>query len=435
MENSIEIDIRKYIRSLIAHWLWIFIPAASVGILALIASSLIPASYQATALVAITRPRNQLTFDSRFITNYSILPSIAAYLDLAISDAVLDPLFDQWTNRADNVRSLSDLREKILTARSASDSMNIKLMVTSKNPEQAAWLANQWSLLFINQANIIYFNQDQQVQFLENQITIARSNLDDTEEALVAFQAQNQLNILTNKLNSILQTQYEYLTILRNLEYLRQSAVGILNQVMTDPIDPVIADVRLSALLLQLQTYNIQINSIPEFSQADISTSFSSRQSSNMNLLPMQLQINNLSAFRDLSVQELKITLNNLVTSMQDRNTHINAILVTLPSNILDLQRSVQDYAVQEGEMEMKVKVALSTYSTLVNKLDEARISTQDPTYKGIQLASSATLPSGSLPRNRLRNTLLAAGIAAVLAVIMIFTLEWWRGENNPSAN
>ena len=49
-----EIDLRPYIEALISKWYWIVGAAVVAGVVAFIVTSMLPPSYEATALVAVT---------------------------------------------------------------------------------------------------------------------------------------------------------------------------------------------------------------------------------------------------------------------------------------------------------------------------------------------------------------------------------------------
>ena len=76
-----EIDLRQYVEVLIRHWGWIAGLALVAAAAALGVSFLIPPTYEATALVAVTEPRYVMRFDPRFETVNSVQPAYQAYLD------------------------------------------------------------------------------------------------------------------------------------------------------------------------------------------------------------------------------------------------------------------------------------------------------------------------------------------------------------------
>ena len=63
-----EIDLRPYFEAIIRNWLWIVGAVVLAAAVAYGVSSLLPPTYEATALVAITEARDVVQFDPRFST-------------------------------------------------------------------------------------------------------------------------------------------------------------------------------------------------------------------------------------------------------------------------------------------------------------------------------------------------------------------------------
>jgi uncharacterized protein involved in exopolysaccharide biosynthesis len=60
-----EIDLRQYITVLMRRWYWIAGLALAAAVVAFGVSSILPPTYEATALVVVTQPRYLFQFDSR----------------------------------------------------------------------------------------------------------------------------------------------------------------------------------------------------------------------------------------------------------------------------------------------------------------------------------------------------------------------------------
>jgi uncharacterized protein involved in exopolysaccharide biosynthesis len=417
MDNEIEINLKKYILLLVSHWRIIVGGAFLAALIGFGVSSLQSVNYKSTALIVVTQPQFQLNFDPKFQTFYNITPANKAFLDLANSDAVLKEVLDQWNDRPDSIKTVDDFR-KVVQAESGSDSSVIDLSVAAANPDQAAQVTNQWASILINKANEVYFGQNQLLTFLETQMSSTQSDLSKDENALVDFQARNQQAILTNQLNSLLQNQSEFLAIQRNLAYLEQNVQGLRSQLSSDPANKISTADILSSLLLQIQAYNSQINT----------TNVNPLNTSNVNPFPIQIQVTDQSFLGNLTIQEQTAILDNLLQSIQDRTKQVESSLNALAPQILSLQQNLEKVRVEQDQLTRTRDIAKQTYTTLAQKVDETRISQQDPSNR-LQLASSALPPSQAVSRNRLRNTILAGMIGGILIVITILLLEWWRGQ------
>jgi uncharacterized protein involved in exopolysaccharide biosynthesis len=410
MTDEIEIDLRKYILILLKHWWQILLFTAIFAIIGFVVTSIFTrVSYQATALVAITKPRYQLNFNSQ-IQTLNIQPANNAFLDLATSDDVLKQVYDQWTTRPSSIKNMQAFRENNVEVTSGIDTSMLKLSISTDDPNTSSRLANYWATILVDKATMIYNNQDQQLSFLEDQLDNAKTDLDQAEKNLIDFQAQNQLLILTNELSSTLQTQMDYLAIQRNISYIDQSLQGLHSQIISNPQDQVTAADQLSVLMLQLQTYN-------------------SLTQENINTIPLQLQFSDQTTFGYLDKQAQITIVDNLAASIQDRGAKISDELTALTPQILEQQQLVQQYQAEQDQLENARDIAEQTYTTLSQTVDQTRISSQDPSGV-LQVASSALAPSEPLSRNRLRNAVLAGLAGGLLAIIIVLSLDWWRGQS-----
>ena len=94
-----DIDLREYIAVLLKYKFWIAGLAIGAALVALVVSLFLPPTYQATALVAITKPKYEMQFDSRFaLVGGNALPPYKAYPLLATSDELLDTLAAELRN-------------------------------------------------------------------------------------------------------------------------------------------------------------------------------------------------------------------------------------------------------------------------------------------------------------------------------------------------
>jgi uncharacterized protein involved in exopolysaccharide biosynthesis len=408
MVDEIEIDLRKYIQVLARHWWQILLFSAIFAMMGFAITSLITkVSYSATTLVAITKPKYQLSFNSEFQT-LNIQPANNAFLDLATSDDVLKQVYDQWVTRPSSIKNLESFRQNNLKVSTGTDSSILKLNVITDSPSDSSQLANLWAMALVDKATEVYNDQNQQLSFLEDQQNQAKLNLDQAEKNLIDFQSQSQLQIFTNELTSTLQLQEDYLTIQRNNIYINQSLQGLHSQVASNSGDQgTIAD-QLSTLMLQLQTYN----SLPQ---------------GNNSTIPLQVQFTDPNTFGNLNKQGQLAVLDDIEVSIQDRLTKVANDLQTLTPQILELQQSVQQLQAEQDQLINARDIAKQTYTTLSQTVDQTRISSQEPTGV-LQLASSASIPSEPLPRNRFRNAILAGFVGGVLMIFIVLIIYWWQG-------
>ncbi|MGQ9467857.1 MAG: Wzz/FepE/Etk N-terminal domain-containing protein, partial [Anaerolineae bacterium] len=230
-----EIDLRSYVLVLLKYWKWIIGATAVAAVVALVVSFILPPTYEATALVAVTKPRYVMQFDPRIETLNNIQPAYKAYPELASSDEALQELLTRLNPRPERVETLEDLK-RLVKAKSGTDPSLILLTVRLKDPEEAARIANLWAEIFVRRANEIYGTESQsQLQFYQQQLQRAEAELRAAEEALVAFQARNQESVLEHQLDSRRQMYADYLADQRQIAYIIQDIRGLREQLSRQP--------------------------------------------------------------------------------------------------------------------------------------------------------------------------------------------------------
>ncbi len=398
-----EIDLREYVEVLLRYWKWIAGVAVVAAVTALVISFLLPPTYEATALVAVTEPRYVMRFDPRFETLNDIQPAYKAYPELATSDEMLRDLLDNLTPPPKDVETLQDLRTKV-EAESGADPSIVRLTVRHRDPEEAARVVNAWAELFVERANELYGSQgDAEVQFFETQLKRAEAELAAAEEALVAFQARNRAAILRNQLNSLKQTQADYLADQRTIAYITQDIEGLREQLAEQPADqPVSLADQLTSLFLQIKAFNAQAAA------------------------PIQLQVDSASALSEKSLSEQIAFLDDLVGVLEEKSAEIDDRLAELEPQILALQRQLTEVTIEEDRLTRARDVARETYMALARKLEEARIAAED-TSGEVRLASRAMVPQKPASPHKLLNTAVAGALGLMVGIFGAFVIEWWR--------
>lgn len=405
MENDveIEIDLRRYFEVLLRHWWLIVLTTIVVALAAYIWQSLQPSTYQAVALVAITKPQYTLNFDPRFETVADTTQAYKAYPELAKSNDVLQSVFAKLEPRPSSIETVGSL-DNMLTAQSGADPSLIRLQVQGCNPADAARIANVWAETFITRANEIYGAQDQtQVQSFEAQAAVAEKELQADEQSLIDYQAHDQSLALQNELSSTLQMQIDYLAGRRNITYMLQDIAALREQLSKQPAtNPSGLADRLTALFLQIKAYKAQA------------------------AVPIQLQFSNSDAVASATVSEQIAFLDGLNGSMQTQLTGIEAHLKDLEPRILTLQQQLQQISAEKDRLTRARDVARQTAMTLAQKVQETRIAAQSD--KGeVQLASHAAVPEVSLSSHKLVNTALGGTAGLVLGISIVLLVEWRR--------
>lgn len=399
-----EIDLRPYVELLLRNWVWIVGGAMLAAVVAFGLTSLIPPTYEATALVAVTEPRQRVQFDPRFETVDDNRP-LQAYPELATSDELLQNALTEMAPPLDDVTDLQQFRQMV-EARSGSDPSLVRLTARYSDADGAARIVNTWAELFVAWANEIYGDQNgEQVDFFESQLEQAAAELKTAEQALIDFQAHNRVGIVNNQLNSLSELQAQYLKDQNSVVFLIQDIQGLRDQLATqsDGDSVTFAD-QLTALFLQIKAFNAQAAT------------------------PLQLQVSAAESFADKNRGEQIAFLEGLVGTLESRSVQTEERLAELEPQILGLQQQKREMETESERLIRNRDVAQETYTALARKVEEERITSQD-TSSGVRLASQAAVPVEPVGPRRLLNTVVAGGLGLMLGVFSVFIKGWWRAS------
>lgn len=422
-----EIDLRVYIGLLIRRWRWIVGLALAAAAMALVVSFLLPPTYEATALVAVTEPRYMMRFDPRFETVNDVQLAYKAYPELATSDDLLEGLLTRLNPLPQGIETAQDL-EDIADAEPGADPSMVRLAIRSREPQEAARIANAWAELFVVQANAIYgAHSEDQVRFFENQLERARAELEAADQALVAFQSRNQGAVLEAQLASAQQDLQDYLVEQREIQRAVRKARALEVSIADQPVDRRVSPGDdLAALLLQIQAFDVRASRPgqmmdPEEVESEVRPSTTGPS--------LWLQISDTALLSsERTVGELAVFLDGLVATLETREEEIGAQVAALEPQILALQQRLQEAQTEEDGLARAQEVAEETYVTLARKVEEVRIAADD-TSGEVRLASRAAVPQRPVSPRKVLNTVVAGTLGLMLGVFVVFAVEWWRED------
>lgn len=400
-----EIDLRQYINILLKNWFWILaLTLGGAAIAAVLSYFVIKPSYEATALIVVRPPLYTINLDSRLETNVDLnIRYYKALPDLAKSDKNLEKLLAEpaISSEFENPLTIERLRS-MLDVTSDGDANLIKLTVHHSDPQLAAKIANLWAQHFYDDVVAIYGESADQVKVFEEELASATAQRDATQQALVDFQGNNQMPVLNAQLSA---TQKNYSLLLderTRLEMITQNISGLRSQLGAQPSGQAIGSGDdLTALLLQLQAFNAQSNTI-------------------------QLQVGGLQTAATRTNAEGIRFLDELVKSIQTRQKEIDSQLAPLETEILSLQQQISEISTQYERLSQDLQLAEMVYSTLANKYAETRISLQISAF-GAQIASEATVPQKPVgPRKRI-NILAGGMLGLVSGIVVALFVAYWR--------
>lgn len=404
MDN--EIDLRQYLEVVIRRWkLIVGLSLIAAVTAAVISFFVLQPTYEATAMVLITEPRYQLRFDPRLETLSDIETNSKVYPSLALSDDLLRKVLEVLDPPLPKVQgTLSALRGRI-SARAGADPSLLQLKARSEHPEQAAQIANTWAEEYVGYVNELYGRRSEDEEFFTEQLDAAENALEAAEQALIDYEARNQQAILEARLGAKQEALNDYLTAQHELTLVIQDAQVLRQQLDRQPASaPASLGDDLVALLLELQALSRDAE------------------------LPLQLQVTGGGSLSNKTVEEQTNLLVDLIAALRDRVTEIEAQVETLTADILPLQEALQRAVTEKERLTRAQSVARSTFTTLANKVEEARIAAQDETGE-VQLASRASVPANPAGPRKLMNTIVAGFLGLMAGIFGAFFIEYWQSS------
>jgi len=407
------IDLRPYVDALLRRR-WVILAATLGGVVLAIAFYFLQNTYQATALVVISEPTEQVQFDPRItdITDLGVL--LHAYPELATSDSVLTSLLTKAQEyTGGEVQTMTQLRE-ILKVEVGADPRLMRLIVRDRSPQVAADLANLWSNILVTAVDEIYNNPGGNADFYNAQMAQTSGQLAGAEQALVAFQSDSRMGIVDNELASLAALQASYLADQRQLSMAVDDIRALRQQIEAGSGDTISWADQLTALMLQLDVY--EMAQPTPVAGSDIQ-------------LQLDTQTNLTTATRQEQLQQL----DQLAQAAETSRAAIDLRLAELEPQIFALQTEKQDIFNQFETLTRNHDLIKETYQTLARKIDEERISSAGPGTQ-VQIASAAAVPEEPERTSLVLSLLLGGVVGFLLGTGAILLRTWWRLVNSPAA-
>ncbi len=405
MEDEFVLDIRKYIKIALKNWKWLATAAFLAGVAVFLIVSILPPRYEASALVAIAKPRYTLSFDPKFETVTNSQPIAEAFVDLATSNDIVDGLFESLRNEP-GISSAPDkpTLKSMMAVRAGSASAVLILGVSAEDPVLAQTIANLWADLFTQQSNTIFGQADPaQIVYLQDELAKADNRMATAQKALEQIQAQNRESIITAQLTSLLADRAEALGRLREIQYLNRRIQAEEEILKTQP----------SGTLVDLGNQLVVIKIQWDASRYSI-------------LHPeVEWQISNLGELQPVTADSLIAQLTTLGGVLEPQAKEIQQSMGPHDTEILQLQSSLQEQENKRTNAEQERDLADEVVKSISRKLTEIQVASE-AVNTDVRIMSKAALPGKPASSNRVIYSLLAAGLGFGIALMAIFVLDWW---------
>jgi len=447
-----EIDLRPYLLLLLRHW-WLILIFSVVLAGAGLAYGLVqPHVYKSTATILVTRSRTTLELADQFPTVSEPIDSkskLQAILAIAQSDAITHATFDALKDSYPAGTTVEQFKEYVEIT---SNGDAIEVVATAKDPALAAEIANTWAREATNAINVAYGRGRATVE-IQDQLSVAEENYRKAQAELESFITNNRVELLRQQIaeaRRLLRNLSEQRTWqieyhnerIRLMEQVIIQAEALKQQLLSNSQSSAgeLGD-SLAVLIARAETFGIRLNKtfVPNITPDNTITSgiLNSPQAYDPRF---NLFIDSLNT-QGSSAQDYASDVDALITMAQTEKARSEDALEALSGEIIagqsnetieqtaerirSLETLVEKDEALRKELTQKRDLAWVAFNTLLEK--ETEIQNAANSSNEVSFASPAVVPQTPESRHIARNTLIAGVLGAILAVVLVLGLEWWR--------
>jgi len=394
-----ELDLRAFSLTIARHWRLIAITTVIAVVVGVLAVLLWPPEYQATATVAVTKPRYVLDFDERLrslaATNSGNLPlgviATNAYTLLATNEELKGRVLKElgWSI------SLEDLQKSMSIK---ADSGVIQFTGKGSNPERASLIANAWARLYAEQLNALFSSTAPNITALEGEAGYSLSALLQTEQALADFLARSQIASLEKQLEAASTALADRLALGDRLGMLAADARALQSRLKSLQTTAPSAANQFLTLIMEAQAVS------PRFET------------------PLSLQFNvDSSALPSMSSSELDAYLEAFAKGLEQRRQETSAESLSIPAQISIIQKELELQRNEYDRLLLSRDVTRDTHESIARKLEEQRLQAalEEPEVKVIGQAGLPSDPSWPKPFLMIALALAGGLIVGLIAALI----------------
>jgi uncharacterized protein involved in exopolysaccharide biosynthesis len=411
-----EIDLREYLRPLVAHWMLILGLGVLAAVVAAVINLSVPPTYQAESLVSVA----PASYSLRLAGAATALPvPLKAYPDFALSSDVLNAVFVQFGGKLPRgVDTLSKF-QRIVAAVPASDPTLLRLTVRDGNPAQAAEIANAWAAVFTARAGELFAQDQANVRDYDQQLGQSKIAMKAADDALAAFQAGNQVNILKAQLASQQAVLVDYLNRDHQMALLMgdtQDLLGRLAKLSPGAPSNLAEDLALLSIMTRVYGGQMVDTGQPAPNQPGL-----------------QIQVGTGKPLVGPTVADQQALAADLLSTLKARHDSIQSQVQAIEPNILALQGQQAQAQVMEDQLTRARDLAASQYLALAPKVEEAKIALGE-SANVVQVASRADVPTEAIGTHTLTIAVVAGAVGLLMGAAIVLFVDYWR-KGTPRSN
>ncbi len=380
-----EIDLRPYIMTVLRHWKLIAgLTVVAAGVAATI-SLATPASYEATATVAIAAVGAQPT------------PQAKAYVDLATSNKVVAPLAQELgSNSASGSLSAGDLEGK-LKAAGGSEARLVTLTVQDTDPARAARIAGVWAPTFVRVANSTLDTSQDTMKDLESQSKVARDQLRQAEDALASQESRDGVGLISSQLSANRKTLEDLYTAKTALQSAGENAGGLESRLRRrNPGSPSTTADDLATMQIEAQIVGSSV----------------------------QIQLPNPSASSGRTVGAQLAYVDSLSALISDRSVEMDRQISGAQTAVLEVQARLQRAQDEQAPLVARRDNLRNTIADLDLKAGQLRVATDAGTNQ-VRLLADTPTQAAALAKGTARNVAVAIMLGLMAGVAAAFGMEY----------
>lgn len=458
-------DLRQYVVVLVKHWKLIILATFLAALVAALFCFITPPVYEATASVAIVKSQSQIVFNPEFLTlseeemsargiqtvdlgeRRKALASLV--VNSAIASQVIEELGSYLSQEEQNPSILLGMVEGKVGGEKGD---LIDIVVSSRDPEKAARIANAWAKAYEEHVNALYGTSPTAPAAVRQQLEDAGKEYEEREQALVDFMAENEideLNVLIDeKLNIIkgqissrnsvfdeqisqkIETLAHYYDkqsllqrVLRDARMLREVAnTGGASSSTTNA---------LAVLLLKAEAFTssgglpgnlqLQLGALTGLDQGG------GAQASDLEALigTLESELTELeTSIQDLSRELLKNEGYDFLYTGFPTAEPLSPVIKKLHDEVDALRADLEKEEAEQRELTRARDLAWDTYSTLADKATEVEIAA-DVGGSQVRFAAPAVPPLSPAGPKKKQSIALAAAVGLMIGVAGAFGVEY----------
>lgn len=468
------IDLRQYVVVLVKHGKLIILATVVAALAAALASLTTPPIYEARASVAIIKSGWEIVFSPEFRTlseeemaargmkAVDLGERRKALAGLVVNPAIAWRVIEELGSYLSQEEQNPSILLGMVDAEVGGEKGDlIEIVVSSRDPEKAARIANAWGQAYEEHVNRLYSTSPTAPAAVGQQLEAARKEYEEREQALVAFMAENEideLNVLIEEKLNIIQAHISSRNavfdeqVVQKLEtlayyYDKQSLLQrllrearMLREVVNTGGASSSTTNTLAVLLLKAEAFassgglpgamQLQLGAITDLDQG------AGAQAADLEALIAVLESEQTeleSSIQDLSQELLKNEGYGFLDTESPTTAPLSVAVEELHDEVDALRAELEKEEAQQRELTRARDLAWGSYSTLADKAVEVEIAAGVGGTQ-VRFAAPAVPPLSPTSPKKKQGIALAAVVGLMIGVGGAFGVEYLAPDFAASA-